>query len=300
MNLGRAPARPGVLGRLVLRHPGPDEPRPRGADDHGRPPDVSRLGSDRGPRVDRAGAHLPGKGGRWAAGVLALLLIVLTARRNRDYGTEIGLWTDTIAKRPDNVFARENLGGLYFHSGRPQEAIAEYREALARQPDYPEAENNWGMVLASLGQNSEAIGHYERAVALKKDYPEGLNNWGIALSAEGRGADAVEKLQEALRLKPDYPEAENNLGLAYARQGDWPEAIRHYEIALQSRPEVAEFEENLGLAFAYSGKVPEGPGPFPAFGPVEPPRRRGTQCARHRPCGRPASRRRRWSSTRRR
>jgi tetratricopeptide (TPR) repeat protein len=193
---------------------------------------------------------------------IAGVFVTLTLDRNRDYHSELQLWTDTIAKRPDNVFARENLGGILFHLGRPREAIAQYEAALQLKPDYAEAQNNWGMVLASLGQTAEAIAHYKEAVRLKRDYAEPYNHWGIALSAAGKGTEAMAKLQEALRLKPDYPEAENNLGLAYASQGRWPEAITHYTAALRLGAEVPETENNLGLALAYSGRVPEALGHF--------------------------------------
>lgn len=202
-------------------------------------------------------AALPRKLAWGAFAGIGVALLGLTAQRNRVYHSEVSIWTDTLAKRPDNVFARENLGGLLFHDGHPQEAIAQYVAALQAKPDYAEAQNNWGMVLASLGQTDEAITHYEAAVRLHPDYGEAFNNWGIALSSQGKTADAIDKLQQALHFKPFFPQAENNLGLAFAREERWPEAIAHYTIALQQEPALAETETNLGLALAYSGRVPE-------------------------------------------
>jgi hypothetical protein len=51
----------------------------------------------------------------------------LTVQRNKDYRSELAIWNDTVAKRPENARARSNLGTLLQDlPGRLPDAIAEY------------------------------------------------------------------------------------------------------------------------------------------------------------------------------
>ena len=81
---------------------------------------------------------------------LALALGLLTARRNEDYRSELAIWSDTVAKRPDNERAHSNLGVAWSKiPGRLNDAIAQYEEALRLKPDYAEAHNNLGVRLVA-------------------------------------------------------------------------------------------------------------------------------------------------------
>ena len=53
-------------------------------------------------------------------GAIALMLLLSTAARNRDYRGELSLWADTAAKFPSNARAHNNLGtALGDKMGRP-------------------------------------------------------------------------------------------------------------------------------------------------------------------------------------
>jgi len=49
----------------------------------------------------------------------------LTLQRNEDYRSELGIWRDTVEKRPDNPRAHSTLGQLLQQSGQLPEAIAQ-------------------------------------------------------------------------------------------------------------------------------------------------------------------------------
>jgi protein O-mannosyl-transferase len=179
--------------------------------------------------------------------VLALGLGWLTALRNEDYRSELSIWRDTVAKRPDNAGAHTNLGVAWSRMpGRKDEAIAQYREALRLNPGYSAAHNSLGNVLKEKGQIREAIAEFEAALRSKPDYAEAHNNLGDALNAAGRTKEAVAQCEEALRLKPELAAARNNLGYALDAAGRTKEAIAEYESALRLKPELAVAHNNLG------------------------------------------------------
>jgi tetratricopeptide (TPR) repeat protein len=185
---------------------------------------------------------------------LALGLGMLTARRNEDYRSELTIWRDTVAKRPNNERAHFNLGVVWSEMpGHLNDAIARYEEALRLKPDYADAHNNLGLAWSQLpGRLNDAIVQYEEALRLRPDYAETHNNLGLAWSQmPGRLNDAIAQYEEALRLKPDSAEAHNNLGLAWSQlPGRLNDAIVQYEEALRLKPDYAEAHNNLGLAWS--------------------------------------------------
>jgi tetratricopeptide (TPR) repeat protein len=196
--------------------------------------------------------------GRWSLPVFALVaagLGLTTIQRNQDYTSEQVIWSDTVAKRPNNARAHYNLGVAWSKMpGRLNDAIAQYEAALRLQPDYAEAHNNLGLAWAQMpGRLNDAIAQYEAALRLKPDSAEAHNNLGNAWSKmPGRLNDAVAQFEAALRLRPDYAAAHNNLGLAWSKMpGRLNDAIAEYEAALRLQPDFAQAHDNLGVAWAH-------------------------------------------------
>ena len=196
-------------------------------------------------------------GGRRALiilGVVAVGLGALTARRNYDYHSELGIWEDTVARHPYTSRGHYNLAlALTKIPGRLPDAIAHYEEALRINPNHGEAHNNLAIALAMMpGRLPEAIAHYSAALHLNPTNARAHNNLGLALAKmPGRLPEAIVQYEEALRLKPDFAEAHNNLGLALANMpGRMPDAMAHYEQALRLQPNYAEAHINLGVALA--------------------------------------------------
>jgi tetratricopeptide (TPR) repeat protein len=235
----------------------------------------------------------PRAAGPAAGAVLAILTaacVLATASRNADYYSELSLWADTAAKRPESALAHNNLGAALEKAGRTADAtaqfeealrldpgfeeahnnlgniwlktpsrlpqaVAEYRAALLRHFDFAEAHNNLGNALSRLpGNSAEAIAEYQTALRLKPAYAGAHNNLGKAwMALPGRSGDAIAEFNEALRLQPDFAEAHNNLGNAWAGQpGRLEDAIAQFREALRLRPDFAEAHNNLGNAWSQS------------------------------------------------
>ncbi|MBI2516513.1 MAG: tetratricopeptide repeat protein [Opitutae bacterium] len=189
--------------------------------------------------------------------VLAGGCVVLTMNRNLDYASELSLWTDTVAKRPANSRAHNNLGLAEFKRGHVAAAIVHYEEAVRRGPQFSEPPYNLGLALASLQRYPEAIARYEQALALRPDYPEAHNNLGNALLATGRPAEALRHYEAAVRTNPAFAEAHSNLANLLLESGRPAEALRHGEEALQLDPGLADAHYNTGNACAALGRFAE-------------------------------------------
>ncbi len=158
--------------------------------------------------------------GRWSLRVsvaLAAGLGLASFERNRDYLSDQAIWSDTIAKNPRNVRARDNLGAILAKiPGRSDDAIAQFEEAIRLQPDFAEAHSNLGYALLNEPNRlNDAIAQIEEALRLYPDFAGAHSNLGNALSKmPGRLNDAIAQYEEALRLEPDHAETHNNLGIA--------------------------------------------------------------------------------------
>jgi Tfp pilus assembly protein PilF len=229
--------------------------------------------------------------------VLAAGLGCLTVQRNKDYRSELAIWSDTVAKCPGNERAHVSLGAAWGHipgrlfdeiaecqaalrikpdyaeahlnmgnallqiPGRLPDAIAEYRTALRINPGYADAHINFGNALLRIpGHMPDAIAEYNAALRINPNFADAYYDVGCVLSQiPGRLPDAIAAYQAALRIRPDLSEAHYNLGCALLQiRGRWSEAITEFEAALQIYPDYADAHINLGYALLQvPGHVPD-------------------------------------------
>ena len=205
-------------------------------------------------------AGLVSLGGRRAlllGGAVALAFAGVTWSRNRDYRTELAIWTDAAAKEPGNSVAQEDLAQAYLTLGRYSESIGPSTAAIRANPKNEVAHNNLGVALVSLGRTPEALAEFGEALRLKPDYAEAHNNTGAALLKSGRFDEAISQYREALRISPDYVEARNDLGVALVSRGRVAEAIGEYERVLAQEPDHPATHARLGTALFSAGRVRE-------------------------------------------
>ncbi|MDI1336691.1 MAG: tetratricopeptide repeat protein [Lacunisphaera sp.] len=197
--------------------------------------------------------------GRRAGAVCAVLALIwtgLTIQRNEDYRSDVALWTDTVAKRPANARAHNNLGKAVLAAGGVADAAAHFERAIQLQPTVPEPHYNRGLALAQLGRRAEAIGEYETALRLQPRYADAHNNLGNALLLESRLPDALAHYEQAVALRPGFAEAQSNLANALLETGRGPEALTHANEAVRLDPAYAEARYNLGNVLAQAGDLP--------------------------------------------
>lgn len=193
--------------------------------------------------------------------VVSILIVTslgtTTYLRNMIYQDGVTLWSDVVAKSPENFRAHYNLGNALRADGRQKEAIKSYSKALILRPGYIRASDNLGVVLTEAGQVDDAINNFSEALKTRPNDPLLHCNLGLALMRKGDFQEAVGHFSEALRIKPAYTKAHSNLGITLAQQGNLKDAILHFKEALKIEPDNVKIHSNLGQAFMLQRNLPE-------------------------------------------
>jgi tetratricopeptide (TPR) repeat protein len=157
-----------------------------------------------------------------AAGCAVVLVVgalgVETRARNRVYWSAVGLWRDTVNKRPSDARPRVAYGDALASADRLPEAEAQLQAAVALAPGDPVARVRLGAVLARQSKFDAAVLH----------------------------------LEHALVIRPGDVDAHRFLAEIYAIQRQDQLAVQHYERALDGLPSDAELMARLAAILADS------------------------------------------------
>ncbi len=194
---------------------------------------------------------------RVAAGVILMVLGVLTWRQGGSYRDLETLWRDTLAKNPSCWLAYNNLAAIVLERGEADTAREYYRTAIRLNPDFRQAHFNLGQLLREQGDLGEAVRAYEQTLRIKPDHLNARMNLVSILLAQDQTAAAVEHLEIALRFAPQSDAALYNLGWIYQSRGEIEQAIPFYQDALESNPDHANAHYNLANALAARDRVAE-------------------------------------------
>ena len=160
------------------------------------------------------------------------------------------LWLQTLAVTENNALAHNNLGSVWWRSGRVDDAIREYEAALKITPESPLARNNLGSAFLKQGKVAEAIHEFQRVLSRDPQSITGRFNLAGALLRSGRATEAVAEYEGVLAIKPDFAQGHLALGHALMRAGRLADAIAQFKIAVQLQPGHAHARNSLATAFA--------------------------------------------------
>jgi len=199
----------------------------------------------------------------------------LTVQRNQDYRSALAIWSDTVAKCPDNERAHVSLGAVLGQTpGRLADAMAEYQAALRINPDYAEAHLDMGNALSEIpGRLPDAMAEYKTALRINPGYADAHINLGNALSEiPGRLPDAMAEYKAALRINPNFADTYYDVGCVLSQiPGRLPDAIAAYQVALRINPDQSKAHYNLGCALLQiRGRLPEAISEFEAALQINP------------------------------
>ena len=178
----------------------------------------------------------------WA--LLATAVVALGTRtivRNRDWKTNLTLFSATVRDAPGSARAHSNMGGQYMDQGRLDLAAAEFQTALRIFPDFPDALEFYGIVQSRQGHDQEARQLLEHAFSLtQKDnltYDYRAVNLAAHLIKMGhQDQEALRILDDAAAEAPNNPRIWSNRAVVHLRQGEIPQAKADAETALRLDP----------------------------------------------------------------
>jgi protein O-GlcNAc transferase len=156
---------------------------------------------------------------------------------------------------PNSAIVHNNLGNALRAQGRRDEAASCFREAISLRPDFAEAHSNLGNLYGDQAQFTAASACLRQALALKPEIAEFHDNLGVVLREQGQLDEAIASHRRALALKPNLANAHNNLGGALNRQGHADEALACFQRAIALKPDLAEAHNNLGSVLQYRGQL---------------------------------------------
>jgi Flp pilus assembly protein TadD len=172
----------------------------------------------------------------------------LTYARNRVYGSELRLWADTVAKRPNNPRARNNLGIALRAAGRTDEALAEFQQALKLDPQHAFAHTNVGQLLLQRGDVVGATAAFQRSIAIDPSLASAHLGLGLCQVAAGHSATAEAEFRAALQSDPANSDAAINLASVLIERGAVDEAVALLNPVALARPEAPDVHLELGRA----------------------------------------------------
>lgn len=151
-----------------------------------------------------------------------IALMISTIVRNSAYGTEVSIWSDTVAKRPQNSRAWFNLGQAKARADDRAGAIEAYVKALDIEPNRHDTRYKLGVSLAANKQFDAAIEQFSLSIQLRPDLPEPYFERGRAFAAMGNYDAAIADFQKTIELRPDHQEAARLMDFAKKLRANAP------------------------------------------------------------------------------
>ena len=129
-----------------------------------------------------------------------------------------------IADFPDEKRARLDLGTYFLFAERPEEALAELREAVKLDPQYGYAMNILAYTYARLQKYDQAIEWFKKYALVSPTEANPHDSLGDVYFNIGEFEKALGKYEEALRIKPDFASG-YKISYIQALRGDYDQAM---------------------------------------------------------------------------
>ncbi len=207
------------------------------------------------------------------------------------YEDAIKIYSDELAKKPNNSELHFLMGASKKSLGKSQEALLEFQRAvelddknqkaweqigdlLMNRMDYKGAEKaflkssdlnpssapTWeGLAQTYLIQQKAAQAEtaYEKLLSIEPNNVTAIYNLGLLQNGSNKKDAARESFKKVIALNPNYAEAYNNLGAIDLYDGKAPQAIQELEQAIALKPELGSAHYSLSLAYEMQKNYPQ-------------------------------------------
>jgi tetratricopeptide (TPR) repeat protein len=202
--------------------------------------------------ISRASAGAGARVASIAGSLVVVLLAVLSSLQVMHWSDSRTLFEHELRGNPRSLLAHSVFGYFKAAENKPDEALAEYREALKANPGDPRVLYDMGNVYLRTRRWEDAIACYKEA-AITNPYEDQLfSNMAIAYAQSGRGEEATQALLHALELNPRNADAHLNLAIVLVGHGDLAGAREHYEAVIRLNGNVAAAQRGLSYLQQFS------------------------------------------------
>ena len=163
--------------------------------------------------------------------LFSTFLSITTFHRIAMWKDSLALFDDVVTKYPENWLAYY-LRGSARNETDVAGSIDDYKKSIALKPENPDACNNLGNIYSAGGRYPEALAVYNAALTYDSTLTEAFNNRGAVKAILGDLNGALSDINKALTLKPGYRDAYRNRGLVRlqmkeigAARKDWKKAV---------------------------------------------------------------------------
>jgi Flp pilus assembly protein TadD len=174
----------------------------------------------------------------------------------RDFADADKWFTEVIVEKPDDADAWYLLGRTKYNENSFTEAVSSFERSLALRPKNVEAENNLGLAWQELNSPDKAKAAYQTAIewqgAAPTD-PQPFLNLGAMLAEESDFDHATPLLLKAGALSPDNPKVHEELGHVYEAQQNLSKAQNELERAVALAPDTSALHFKLGQIYRREG-----------------------------------------------
>jgi arylsulfatase A-like enzyme/Tfp pilus assembly protein PilF len=178
------------------------------------------------------------------------------ASANKEFDDSLKLLDEVIAEDPNIMEARQVRANIYLELDRPEEAIAECKEALKTDEEYEGAIFTMAQAYERLKKYDEAIAGYTRVMQLDPRDPKPYVNLGEIYCDTKDFDKAIVNLEKAISIDPEHSAiAHNLLGSAYLEKKMLRPAEKEITLALQMRPRIPDAHYNMGLLYEFKGDI---------------------------------------------
>jgi Tfp pilus assembly protein PilF len=158
-----------------------------------------------------------------------------------------------IELRPRDASGLADLGNIYLHQHRLQDADRVLERALAVDASLPRAHNTMGLVAIERGDEAAGERSFRAAIAAQPDLAEALSNLATLLARQKEYREAAFYFAQSLQSNPSSAGARHSYGLVLALLHQDVRAIQELRRALDLEPGNEQARLDLADVLASSG-----------------------------------------------
>ena len=171
-----------------------------------------------------------------------------------DFPAALELYETLLREVPDSPKLWNERGVVLHQAGRPDDALASYRQAVEIDRKYTLAWNNLGVLQAHQGDTEAAIESFRTGLQLQNAFSSARLNLALLLYQLRRFQLSLEAYRQVLQTEPASAAAWNGIGLVLVELKRFPDARNAFVRAVEADPEHAGAHYNLSFTLSNLGE----------------------------------------------